>query len=244
MKLVCLGTGGYFPNDRRHTAGYLFPELGILFDAGSSAYRVIDCLQTDELDIFLSHAHLDHIVGLTFLLVPMHRKKIKTVRVHARAEDILAIKQHLLASQIFPVDIPFEYHEITGTVDLGKRGKVSTMPLRHPGGSLGYRIDWLDKSFAYITDTSWVNDYLEFVRGVDLLLHECYFPDGAEDLAELTGHSCTSQVTKLAKQAEVKHLGLIHIDPFRTDDDPIGIDAAQAIFPNTFVAEDNDELDF
>ncbi|MEZ6049368.1 MAG: MBL fold metallo-hydrolase [Planctomycetaceae bacterium] len=244
MKLVCLGTGGYFPNDRRHTAGYLFPELGILFDAGSSAFRVVDHLQTDELDIFLSHAHLDHIVGLTYLLVPLYDKRIKVARLHARPQDIEAVQQHLFAQPLFPVEVPLEYCEINGEIDLGERGKVSSTPLQHPGGSLGFRINWSDRSFAYITDTQANREYATFIKGADLLLHECYFPDGMENVAEKTGHSCASQVATIAKDAGVKRLGMIHIDPFRTDDDPIGIETARQIFLDTFLTEDNQTIEF
>ena len=67
MKVVLLGTTGYHPNDRRQTACMMLPELGVAFDAGTATYRVSEYLSTDSLDIFLSHAHLDHVVGLTFL---------------------------------------------------------------------------------------------------------------------------------------------------------------------------------
>ena len=60
MKIVLLGTGGYHPNERRHTACVMLPELGLIFDAGSSFFRVPARLRTRDLDIFLTHAHLDH----------------------------------------------------------------------------------------------------------------------------------------------------------------------------------------
>ncbi len=68
MLLNLLGTTGYHPNERRQTACFMLPELGIVLDAGTGMFRVHDHLQTDTLDIFLSHAHLDHILGLTFLV--------------------------------------------------------------------------------------------------------------------------------------------------------------------------------
>ena len=78
MRLELLGTGGFFPNDRRHTACVLLPEIGVMFDAGTAAYRVPDALQTPDLQIFLSHAHLDHVFGLTVLLVPLLDGRLKS----------------------------------------------------------------------------------------------------------------------------------------------------------------------
>ena len=68
MKLVLLGTGGYYANDRRHTACLMLPEVGVVLDAGSGMFRIRDYLATDRLDIFLTHAHLDHVIGLTYLI--------------------------------------------------------------------------------------------------------------------------------------------------------------------------------
>ena len=75
MKLILLGTGGYFPTSRRHTACLMLPEMGVVLDAGSGMCQIGKHLQTEQLDIFLSHAHLDHISGLTYLvnLVPAER---------------------------------------------------------------------------------------------------------------------------------------------------------------------------
>ena len=58
MKLVLLGTTGYHANDRRQTACVMLPESGVVFDAGTGFYRTAEYLQTDTLDVFLSHAHL------------------------------------------------------------------------------------------------------------------------------------------------------------------------------------------
>lgn len=40
MRLKLLGTGGYHPNEIRHTPCLLLPEQGIAFDAGTAAFRL------------------------------------------------------------------------------------------------------------------------------------------------------------------------------------------------------------
>ena len=129
-------------------------------------------------------------------------------------------------------------------MEVGDKGRLTHVPLKHPGGSVGYRIDWPDRSLAYITDTVTDGSYTEFLQGVDVLIHECYFPDDMADWAEKTGHSHTTPVAELAREVNAKRLLLVHIDPLRPDDDPIGIETARAIFPNTEVAEDQLIIEF
>jgi len=62
--------------------------------------------------------------------------------------------------------------------------------------------------------------------------------------ADKTGHSHTTPVAELARDANVGKLVLTHIDPQQTGDDPIGIKVAQQIFPNTVLGEDLMELEF
>ena len=244
MRVYFLGTGGYHPNERRHTAGVMLPEIGVIFDAGTGFFRVAERLETDEVQIFLSHAHIDHVVGLTYFLVPLLNGPVKRARVHGTPNTLKAVREHLFAEFIFPVRAPFEFEELTPEVAVPRHGIVRHVPLKHPGGSTGYRLDFPDRSLAYITDTNADGSYDDFVRGVDVLIHECYFPDDMANWPERTGHSRTSAVATLAKNAGVGRLLLVHIDPRRPDDDPVGIDAARAIFPNTTLAEDRMEIEF
>lgn len=245
MRLTFLGTGGYHPSERRHTACLMLAQAGIVLDAGTGFFRVQKRVQTDELDVFLTHAHLDHIVGVTFFMVPVVLGDVKKVRVHGTAETIAACRQHLLNSRLFPVDPPFDWCELpSGELPVTDGGRLTWVPLEHPGGAVGYRLDWPDRSLAYITDTTAPGDYLEFVRGVDVLIHECYFPDEMAEWAAKTGHSAASAVAQVASDAAVGRLILVHTDPQSIDDDPVGLATMREIFPHTDIAEDLQELDF
>ena len=246
MRLIFLGTGGYHPNERRHTASLLFPDIGLALDAGTGFFRVQDRLQTDTLDVFLTHAHLDHICGLTFFLVPVLRGDVNRVRVHGSAKTLAAVQQHLFAEELFPVAPPFEWCELSATtqVEVAAAGALTCFDLEHPGGSLGYRIDWPDRSIAYITDTTAPGNYLAFIRDVDVLIHECYFPDEMLDWARKTGHSSATAVAEVARDCGAKRLYLVHADPQHPEDDPIDLARIQTIFPNAALAEDLQEIEF
>ena len=246
MQLTFLGTGGYHPNERRHTASLLLADIGVAFDAGTGFFRIQKRLKTDTLDVFLTHAHLDHVCGLTFILVPLLRGDIKSIRVYGTKETLAAVRTHLFAEALFPVEPPFEWCELPPTGEIAELGggKLRWIGLEHPGGSVGYRIDWPDRSLAYITDTTAPGNYLAFIRDVDVLIHECYFPDDMQDWAEKTGHSSATAVAQVAKDSGAKRLYLVHADPQHPEDDPIGLEGIRKIFPATELAEDLQEIDF
>jgi ribonuclease Z len=247
MKLVLLGTTGYHANDRRQTACMLLPEIGVMFDAGTALYRASDYLKTDTLDIFLSHAHLDHILGLTFLFDLRHEcPKLGRVTAHGEAAKLEAIRQHLFAELLFPVLPPLEMTRLEQDVELPLGGRLTHFPLKHPGGSVGFRVDWPGRSLAYVTDTiaSTSAPYVEKIRGVDLLLHECYFDDDDPERADLTGHSCLTPVLEVAAKAEVGRLVLVHISPLMKDDSEMDLERVRHIFPKVEIAVDRMELEF
>ena len=118
--------------------------------------------------------------------------------------------------------------------------KVKTIPLNHPGCCLGYRLEYKQKSFCYITDNelhlenspkynrSKVNHLIDFIRGTNVLVIDTTYLDQEYSKKAGWGHSCVSQVVDIADKANVKLLCLYHHDPDQTDDD-IDLKLNQAI---------------
>ncbi|MFM2095699.1 MAG: Ribonuclease [Planctomycetota bacterium] len=246
MKIVVLGTAGYHPNDTRDTSCFLIPELGFVLDAGTGMHRLGKLLVGDTLDIFLSHAHLDHVFGLTFLLGVGVTRSMRRITVHGIGATLQAIDRHLYSEALFPVRPNFNTQAFSTDPFTVGDCRITPMPLAHPGGSIGFRFDWPEKSLAYVTDTTaHVDaDYVARIRGVDLLIHECNFRDQDREWAVKTGHSCTSDVARVAAKAEVGRLLLTHFNPIETSSDPIGIEQARAIFARTDLAFDGMTLEF
>lgn len=246
MKLLCLGTTGYHPNELRQTACFMLPEIGVVLDAGTGMFRVRDHLVTPELSIFISHAHVDHVMGLTFLIDVLKDRPVQRATVFGEAEKLAAVRQHLFNELLFPVDPPCDFCPLTDSVALPEGGRLTWFPLVHPGGAIGFRLDWPGRSMAYVTDTiaDPTAEYVEHIRGVDLLIHESYFSDNLTDLANLTGHSHITPVAEIARAAEVERLVLVHLNPLISALDPVGLDVARAIFPATELGYDGLELDF
>ncbi len=130
-------------------------------------------------------------------------------------------------------------------IELADGANLTTIPLEHPGGCHGFRLDWPDRSLAYITDTTAHIDaeYVGAIAGVKTLVHECYFPDGHEDRAALTGHSCLTPVAEVAAKAKAERLFLVHINPLDESDEPFDLDSIADIHQHTIVADDELVID-
>lgn len=253
MRIHCLGTTGYHPNEYRQTSCYFLPAEGVVLDAGTGLFRLPRLIETDSLDILLSHAHLDHIVGLTYLYDVIAQRRVEPIRIWGEQAKLDAIRRHLFHELLFPVEIPVSWNSIDpdGHFSPGASGRlqVDSRRQQHPGGSLGYRLRWPGsphKTLVYATDT--IGDLsaeaLRWMRGADLLMHECYFEDAQQQWATKTGHCWTSRAAEVARQAEVKRLLLTHLNPLA---DGMPLDEwsrLRALFPAAAVAHDGDVIDF
>lgn len=244
--LACLGTGGYHANEWRHTACYMLAKAGIVLDAGSGFFRVRDLLCTPQLDIFLSHTHLDHCYGLTFLLDCLFEKPVDRVTIHARPSELDVVKNSLYGSPLFSVPFRYDTQPLASSLELGDWTIRTHQQERHPGGSMAYRLDSAEGSIVYMTDvTCDLSDTaaLEFAQGADILLHECYFSDRYIELAPKCGHSSASEVGRFAAAAGAKRLEIVHVNPISDAEELAEVEAAvRREFPNAHLANDRSEI--
>jgi len=75
-------------------------------------------------------------------------------------------------------------------------------------------------------------------HGAQLLVHDGTFSDEEQDRAAETGHSTARQAAKLAKDAEVEMLALVHVSS-RYNVNAV-LDEAKEVFPNTHAPRDFD----
>jgi ribonuclease BN (tRNA processing enzyme) len=79
---------------------------------------------------------------------------------------------------------------------------------------------------------------------VDLLVHEAYFADEADDLPTITGHSWLHPVAEVAAAADVGRLVLVHINPLSGSDAEFDLSAARRLFKDIEFGVDQMELEF
>jgi ribonuclease BN (tRNA processing enzyme) len=245
MKIHLLGTAGYHPNERRHTACFMIPETGMIFDAGTGFFRVRDLIQTPDLHVYLSHSHLDHCVGLSFYYNVIRQRDVRNLFVYGEPQKLQAVREHLFSEHLFPSQPDFHWEPLTDQpLSVPSGGEMTTFPLIHPGGSRGFRIEWPGHSLAYVTDTTAMEGaaYIDCIRDVNLLLHECNFSIADPAFAIKTGHSCLADVARVCKLANAGKTVLVHHNPL--DSDPLDLTSVRPLYDRFVSGEDHMVVDF
>lgn len=245
MKLVILGSGGYYSTDDTHTPCYFIPELGVIFDAGNGIWRAPEYVETEVVHIFLTHAHLDHCEGLRMSNYIVGDKCKKLV-LHTRQEII--DKLPILFEQPFcggaPIPFTIEPISVDKPTILDNGVKVSAFELNHTSPNFGYRLEYKDKAMAYVTDTFFVPEksYLSNLHNLDLLLHECYSTAGDPQKSISDGHTCPEMIVQIYNEVKPKKLYTIHHRPKGGKED--NIKYIQERIPNAFMATDRAVVEF
>ncbi len=92
-------------------------------------------------------------------------------------------------------------------------------------------------SYAFCSDTSYHEDLVDILTGVDVLYHESTFLNIHQELAKLTKHSTASDAAKIAKKSKIKNLILGHFSA-RYRDKKDFLNEAKVHFENVELAED------
>ena len=90
------------------------------------------------------------------------------------------------------------------------------------------------RSYAHISDTSYLPDLGERIGKVDLLFHETTYLEKDKEKAQLDGHSTARQAALVAKAAGAGRLLTGHYSASITDDYLIAEEASE-VFPSTLV---------
>ena len=227
-ELVALGINGWIPSHGRQTMCFLLLDGGeevFLLDAGTGLSRLLQpefrqiLASRKRLNIILSHYHLDHVAGLTYLPAVWSNKPL---RLYAPEEPFVEVPARsavgrLLNPPLFPLsfsDFPARTRIIpVNQAEMEIGGHDFTFHrLAHGGGAMGMKIDGI---LAYITDTYVDEGYFEFIDGVRFLMHEVWVTreESRTRPEEAARHSMLEEVTDLAARCSVKKLMPIHLNP-------------------------------
>lgn len=97
------------------------------------------------------------------------------------------------------------------------------------------------RAYAFCSDTQYLPDLAEVVKGVDLLYHEATFTEDMAERAELTYHSTARQAAELANNANVGKLLLGHFSTRFRELAPV-LNEALEVFPRSVLANEGESF--
>ena len=96
------------------------------------------------------------------------------------------------------------------------------------------------RSFAYCSDTAYLESTGNYVKGVDLLYHESTFDNGMEELAKKTLHSTAADAARVAREAGAGKLLLGHYSARFQEDLNRLLNEAKSVFPISVLSREGE----
>ena len=224
MQIKVLGcSGGVGPGLR--TTSLLVDDC-VLVDAGTGACDLDLDAMAGLTDVFLTHSHLDHVVGAAFVADNRFACRAPTLNVRATAETLAVLHTHMFNWVLWPdftallcrdhAVLSFLPLDIGAPVTVGGL-QVTAFPVLHTVPAVGYALSDASGCFAFTGDT-YADDAmwaaLNALPRLDQLMIEVAYADEEEEVGYLSKHLTPTRLgQELAKLRHRPRLLLSHPKP-------------------------------
>ncbi len=231
----------------------------IIVDGGTGVRPLGAAISADtsrkhnDLHVFLTHFHWDHIQGLPFFQPLYSKENTVTFYSMKTPEETREILEGQMNVPYFPVDFRFlpaqrNFVDIKGKVFRFGDTEVRSFALNHPQGCHGYSFTHLGRKLVFASDLEHgIPEFdailLEAAADADVLIFDAQFTPEEYEKRHGWGHSTWLQATEVAKQTRAKKLVLFHHDPGHSDEVmQIILADARAHFPETYLAVEGESF--
>ncbi|NDP48993.1 MAG: 3',5'-cyclic-nucleotide phosphodiesterase [Sulfuriferula multivorans] len=224
MKLTILGCSGGIGSGR-HTTCFKVDD-DILIDAGTG----ITTLSLEQLlaidHVVVTHAHLDHVLGLPLLLDAVGEKRTTPIIVHALPEVIKSLSDHMFNWHLWPDfrEIPsaeapwlrFDPLQMSERLTLDGRS-FTPLPVNHVVPACGIQISGAGGSLVFSGDTTSSEAFVEALNAIPNLRHliiETSFENALADIAQASKHHWPDSLAEFLQELRVRPtVWITHLKP-------------------------------
>lgn len=241
VKATVLGSNGWYDDANGLTTCVLVESARetLIFDAGSGLTRALGLADFSKpATLFLTHLHMDHIIGLhTLSLYPFEAGLTIVTPLGGRA-GLDAVLRPPFMTPLEKLPYPTRVVEAETLPSGALPFAAEALPLVHAVPATGYRVEIDGKRIAFVLDTADCGNAAILARGVDLLITEAGFLPGQTGAA---GHLDPEGAAELSVRARAKKTLLIHFGASGYTDLPSrlkAVGASRGVFPNLIAGTD------
>jgi phosphoribosyl 1,2-cyclic phosphodiesterase len=199
----------------------------VVLDAGTGIRRLgLSLDRPAQIDLLLTHLHLDHVEGLGFF-APLFDPDC-AITVWGPHQSASSLRERV-AAYLSPPLFPLAFDEFGAHVEVREVGEetwsldglsITSARVRHPGDTLAYRLEENGRSLAFVPDNEPGLDPesgLALADGADVLLHDAqYRPD--EYVSRVGwGHASVDHFAAIVREAKPGRALMFHHDPTHDD---------------------------
>ena len=231
---------------------YLAGEV-LVVDAGTGLMNFPpEFIDAKRVSLFLSHPHLDHLLG--FALCPYAMRADSVLNVYAKERDgrnglsQLSLVMGEPLWPIGPLELPakISFPTLPNHLKIGEV-KVDVLEGPHPGGVSLFRFSAKGKTVVSASDFTLFDDFREeftaFAKDCDLLLCDGQYSESEWPARKTFGHNTWNMAASLGRDCGAKELLIVHHDSLRKDkelDDAMA--EITALHPNARFAREGEEV--
>lgn len=211
---------------RQHLACFVVDDA-VAIDAGSLAMATNPVQKKLIRDVVLTHAHLDHVVGLPLFIDDLFADLDAPVRIYGTREVIETLERDIFNWRIYPRfselknknGAVLEYRQFeTGKIFAVNHLSLKAVAVNHKVPSVGFVVSDGKTTFAISSDTAEMSEFWQVAnkeKNLSAILVECAFPNELEELAHQAHHLTPKTLRKELLKLKQKNcpIFVINIKP-------------------------------
>jgi phosphoribosyl 1,2-cyclic phosphodiesterase len=201
----------------------------VILDAGTGVRPLGSTLADgpQQIDLVLTHLHLDHVEGLGFFAPLFDAERSITIWGPHQTQSSLEAR---IGAYLSPPFFPLHFEQLPARIEFVECGEetwqldsltITSQLVAHPGDTLAYRLEENGRTFTFIPDNELglsPESGLALAEGADVLFHDAQYTPDEYSSRHGWGHSSIEDLAVFLRAARPQRAVMFHHDPWHSDE--------------------------